>query len=100
MTDEYISIVFVHGLPGDATETWTTSGICWPKDLLPQDIPDARVMTFGYSTLVYEETPLLIRDLGKILLETLSINRRYVGATTRPLIFVAHSLGGLVVKSV
>ena len=92
--------MFVHGLQGDAIRTWATSGVCWPRDLLPQHCPDARILTFGYAALVDEETPLSIRDLGKILLETLCINRRHMKATTRPLVFVAHSLGGIVVKSV
>ena len=94
------SIVFVHGLQGDSTGTWATSKVFWPKDLLPQDIPDARILTFGYDALVQRETPLLIKDLGKVLLDSLTINRRHKKAMTRPLVFMAHSLGGIVVKSV
>jgi hypothetical protein len=31
--------------------TWTNSETkkCWPKDFLPKDIPEARIMTFGYN---------------------------------------------------
>ena len=93
-------MVFVHGLHGHATGTWATAEVCWPRDLLPQDGPNARVLTFGYGALVRDETPLLIKDLGKTLLESLTINRRHTKAAKRPLIFVAHSLGGIVVKSV
>lgn len=74
--------------------------VFWPKDLLPQDCPNARILTFGYAALVQGETPPLIKDLGQTLLNTLAINRRNKKATTRPLIFMAHSLGGIVVKSV
>ena len=42
----------VHGLSGDAIDTWThpKSKAFWLKDFLPQQIPDARIMTFGQST--------------------------------------------------
>ena len=76
------------------------SDVFWPKDLLPQDCPNARILTFGYAALVLGATPPLIKDLGQTLLNTLVINRRNKKATTRPLIFVAHSLGGIIVKSV
>ena len=95
-----ISIVFVHGLQGHATRTWATSNLCWPKDLLPQNVPCARVLTFGYNALVTNEPPPQIRDLAKCLLDSLSIDRRLNKAGSRPLIFVAHSLGGLIVKRV
>jgi hypothetical protein len=44
------SIVAVHGLNGDPYKTWTTkSGVFWLKDLLPIDIKNARILTFGYN---------------------------------------------------
>lgn len=95
-----ISFCFVHGLRGHATNTWTVLDVCWPRDLLPKQLPNARVLTFGYSALNRDDTPLSIKDLGKTLLESLSINGRHDKAATRPLIFVAHSFGGLLVKSV
>ena len=94
------SIVLVHGLQGHPTKTLTSSETCWPRDLLPQDGPDARIMAFGYTSRLGNETPLRIRDLAKTLLESLSIDRRCTHASTRPLVFVAHSLGGLLVKKV
>jgi hypothetical protein len=43
--------VAVHGLGGDEITTWThpKSKAFWLKDFLPQQIPDARIMTFGYN---------------------------------------------------
>jgi len=44
------SIVFVHGLFGNRINTWTADkGPLWPQTLLGQDIPGARIFTFGYD---------------------------------------------------
>ena len=50
------SIVAVHGLNGDAYNTWTTekSKVFWLGDsnLLPKAIRNARILTFGYNANV------------------------------------------------
>ena len=45
------SVIFVHGLTGGQLSTWTAPGASapWPSLLLPDDIPDARISTFGYD---------------------------------------------------
>jgi protein SERAC1 len=45
------SIVFVHGLTGGQTTTWTAEGAkaTWPELLLSDDIPEARISAFGYD---------------------------------------------------
>lgn len=45
-------IVFVRGLRGDAIDTWSKDGVCWPRDLLPQDLPYTRIITWGYDSTV------------------------------------------------
>ena len=50
--DTVADVVFVHGLRGDRLETWTRDGVCWPRDLLPQDLPYARILTWGYDSTV------------------------------------------------
>lgn len=51
LTSVLCSIVFVHGLTGNRMSTWedSTSGVSWLRDLLAEDMPDARIMTFGYD---------------------------------------------------
>lgn len=48
----------MHGLKGDAYKTWTAKGkgeigedgVMWLRDLLPREIQDARIMTYGYNS--------------------------------------------------
>lgn len=47
-----VDIVFVHGLFGHRESTWTglqNKSILWPRDLLSADVPNARILTFGYD---------------------------------------------------
>ncbi|KAI9898909.1 hypothetical protein N3K66_005370 [Trichothecium roseum] len=56
-----VDVVFVHGLHGDRVGTWTykeqdndPDPIFWPRDLLPDVCPNARVLSFGYNARVAE----------------------------------------------
>jgi hypothetical protein len=52
------SIVAVHGLGGGSCKTWThRDGTFWLHDLLPKDIINARIMTFGYDADVFRKAP-------------------------------------------
>jgi ankyrin repeat protein/pimeloyl-ACP methyl ester carboxylesterase len=101
-----IDIVFVHGLTGDRERTWTSHRpphdvVFWPRDLLPAEIPDARIMTFGYDAYVTRRQPVStnrVADHAKDLLNALQAQRMTLESRYRPLILVAHSLGGIVCK--
>jgi len=49
-----IDIVAIHGITGDAHETWThANGKLWLRDFVPQNLPGARVFTFGYPADIF-----------------------------------------------
>ncbi|KAL9628880.1 MAG: hypothetical protein Q9164_007118, partial [Protoblastenia rupestris] len=92
-----IDLCFVHGLGAKPLDNWHKNGHIWIQDNLPDALPYARVMTFGYNaSYTGDATSGRIRDFGKQLLEALRIEREQ--CQSRPLVFVCHSLGGLVVK--
>lgn len=68
----------VHGLGGDLIETWThpKSRAFWFKDFLPRQIPDARIMTFGYNAAAtFEKSTSDVIDHAKSLPSSL-VDRR------------------------
>ena len=62
-------------------------------------MPNARILLFGYnSNVAFGSTNATIFDHASSLLSLLSEKRQATKAESRLLLFVAHSLGGLVVK--
>ncbi|VUC23220.1 unnamed protein product [Clonostachys rosea] len=75
--------------------------IYWPRDLVPKVIPDARVLSYGYDAKIQQPSgpPVsthTVYDIYNDFSIVLEAKRR--GDPKRPIIFVAHSLGGIVVK--
>ena len=52
--DSGTDVVFVHGLRGHRLRTWSTTkdNFCWPKELLPEDLKNSRVITWGYDASI------------------------------------------------
>ena len=44
-----VDICFIQGVRGGNVSTWTWEKMCWPRDLLPIDIPNARIISYGYD---------------------------------------------------
>ncbi|XP_020591280.1 uncharacterized protein LOC110032106 [Phalaenopsis equestris] len=114
-----IDVVFVHGLRGGPFKSWrmaddkvsTTSkaglvehidreagkeGTFWPGEWLSADFPQARLFTLRYKTKLTQWTgaSLPLQEVSTMLLDRLLA----AGIGDRPIVFVTHSMGGLVVK--
>jgi hypothetical protein len=97
------SVVLVHGLdsPDDdqneGIKTWTAEdGTVWPRDLLPSYMPGARVLCYEYNGSIKGTTSIAgIRDNALALLRRLEEHRPRGVKDGRPIIFVGHSLGGV-----
>ncbi|KAL2139346.1 hypothetical protein VTI28DRAFT_5308 [Corynascus sepedonium] len=97
-----VDVVFIHGLTGDREATWTARGASepWPKVLLPSELPTARILTFGYDARVVDWRGVVsqsrIGNHAWNLLTSLATFREKDETNERPIIFICHSLGGLV----
>ncbi|OWA49779.1 Protein SERAC1 [Hypsibius exemplaris] len=115
-------VVFVHGLRGGVLKTWRQNvrsikelqpldsavggeesylqTLCWPKDWLSLDFPSSRIIAVDYETSFFQspyspgegESVMLLRSIDML-------NRlKQAGLGTRPIIWIAHSMGGILVK--
>ncbi|KAK8010353.1 hypothetical protein PG990_009318 [Apiospora arundinis] len=97
-----VDVVFVHGLTGDREQAWTAHNESepWPQTLLPSRLPTARVLTFGYDVSVADWKGMVsqsrIANHAGNLLSSLAAYRDDDDTNKRPIVFVCHSLGGLV----
>ena len=102
----------MHGLNGHREDTWTYEDhntkkkTLWLREILPSKIPTARIWTWGYDSRTYSQShrePLTIKKLydhGRELVSDIDLERRDDGTEKRPIIFITHGLGGIVVKTV
>lgn len=104
-----MDIVLVHGLNGHPRDTWTASnGVFWPTELLPATLRQARVriLVYGYNADVYafahdrSASSDMIHQHAQSLLTGLSMERMSEEKEENAIIWVAHSLGGILVKRV
>ena len=100
----HYSIVAVHGLDEDSVEAWSDpiSDISWLRDLLPQYIPAARILTYGYasdgSSASESRSSERFLQHAQTLVAELDADRSIENASERPIIFLCHGIGGILVK--
>ena len=74
----------------------------WPRDLLPSTIADVRVFTWGHDSNIdgfKSRSQNTINQHAGSLLSDIADQREVAEHYRKPIIFVAHSLGGIIVKS-
>ncbi|KAI1801646.1 hypothetical protein F4811DRAFT_450319 [Daldinia bambusicola] len=102
-------IVFIHGLGGTSRWTWSKDRdpeLFWPAKFLPfdSDVCLARILTFGYNAnfLKAGSIGVSLLDFAKDLLFNLKYASDNQDADLNignvPLIFIVHSMGGLIIK--
>ncbi|XP_053316833.1 protein SERAC1 [Spea bombifrons] len=111
-------ILFVHGLLGAAFKTWRQQDRdeqlgesaaqdddytdCWPKAWLAADCPGVRIISVEYDTQLSEWRAKCPADSHRKTMAYRSselLNKlKAAGVGKRPIIWVSHSMGGLLVK--
>ncbi|KAK7582824.1 hypothetical protein V3481_012122 [Fusarium oxysporum f. sp. vasinfectum] len=104
--DHKVDIIAISGLGGHAFGSFKErdGDHMWLRDSLPYDLtredtvnPMARVMVYGYESCVANSNSFQnLEDLATSFHHSLLALAHT--PTTRPIIFIAHSLGGLIIK--
>jgi hypothetical protein len=101
-----VDIIAIHGLNGHYDKTWSTESaegdrVNWLKDFLPHRIPYARILSYGYnSTVQFSKSAAGVNTFAEQLLEDILSVRLHPMERMRPILFICHSLGGIVFKKV
>lgn len=92
-----LDVVFVHGPGGNSIDSWSSKSGYWPEWIVDSN-PSVRVsaVEYPYKITLFGGRALTISEHAIALMELLVSNN----LGTRPIIFIAHSLGGVVVKEV
>jgi len=101
-----VDIVALHGLNGHYYDTWSgkrqNSNLKynWLESELRIQIPNARIMSYGYDSAIFSKSIADVTTFADQLLEALMGFRSSSTERNRPLVFICHSLGGIVFKKV
>ncbi|KAI0843673.1 hypothetical protein F5Y06DRAFT_255526 [Hypoxylon sp. FL0890] len=75
-----------------------TKSFMWVRDELSQFLPSIRFILYGYDTTLNPSSSFqTVPDLGNSLIGLLKAHG-WTSPTAKPLLFLAHSLGGVIVK--
>ncbi|XP_067845261.1 protein SERAC1 isoform X4 [Heptranchias perlo] len=107
-------VLFIHGLLGAAFKTWRQKDRsdaedkeanyteCWPKTWLAADCPSLRILSVEYDTHLSDwKSKCPVENERKSLAyrsRELLTKLKAAGVGDRPVVWVAHSMGGLLVK--
>ncbi|KAM0351803.1 hypothetical protein ACHAPU_002315 [Fusarium lateritium] len=92
-------IIAITGLDGHAYGSWRGKGNLgrmWLRDFLSKDLPSCRTMIYGFNSKLSSHGVDTIMDYGRELMEELRKIRNSDELRQRPLFFIAHSFGGII----
>lgn len=86
-------------------DTWSDEQANWLRDFLPPALTGKhiayRVFSYGYnSTTAFTAAVTDLDDEAAMLLDRIRGERREAQMASRPIILIAHSLGGILLKKV
>jgi hypothetical protein len=96
-----LDICALHGFNGNAFDTFASGEHMWLRDFLPSHsrLGKSRTMTYGYSSLLRDGGNIArLEEWAHGLLTEVASVRETPAERSRPIIFVCHSLGGLVAR--
>lgn len=102
-----VDIIAVHGLCDYYLDTWknTKTQKVWLRDFLADQLNigdnpiKTRILSFGYDAkALFTCSNLNIDGIARTLLDAIETERINEAQNMRPIVFVTHSLGGVVVK--
>ncbi|XP_001093884.5 protein SERAC1 isoform X1 [Macaca mulatta] len=110
-------VLFIHGLMGAAFKTWRQQDseqaviekpmeeedrytTCWPKTWLAKDCPALRIISVEYDTTLSDWRARCPMERKSIAFRSNELLRklRAAGVGDRPVVWISHSMGGLLVK--
>ena len=103
-------IVLIHGLLGSVFKTWRQSDVmktsrdyteCWPKSWLPADFGNCRILAVNYQTFLSNWNWNSSCGRAYTLKEQsvqLAQELRSAHVGERPIVYITHSQGGLLLK--
>src|SRR5260370_1335798 len=97
--DRVGDVIFVHGLNGDPIKSWShdnSQAGCWPY-WLAKDCPDLGIWSIGYEVAAsaWKGRAMPLFDRANNILAELAAEEKL---GTKPICFITHSMGGLLVK--
>jgi len=92
-------IIAISGMDGHAYGSWQGKGNLrrmWLRDFFSKDLPNCRTMIYGYNSKLKSHGVDTIMDYGREFLEGIKRVRHTKELRERPLFFIAHSFGGII----
>ncbi|KAH8719384.1 hypothetical protein GQ44DRAFT_623397 [Phaeosphaeriaceae sp. PMI808] len=94
-------IVAITGMDGHAYGSWMSregNSAMWLRDFLAHDLPDCRTMIYGYHSKLLASNMNELKEYGRLFLADIEKIRDTVELQRRPLIFICHSYGGVLLS--